>query len=511
MSTTANKRIAKNTLILYLRMFLVLGVTLYTSRVILEALGVDNYGIYSVVAGVIGFLGFINNSMSLSVQRFLTFHIGKNEWKVVNTVFNMAINIHIVIGLVIALVLWFGGEWIIKNYLVIPQESFEATIGLFRFVIISSVFTILQVPFIGLIVAHERMDILAITSIVDVVLKLIIAYALLYAHSDSLQLYGLLLMIASALILCAYIVVSLRCIKGVSIKFEWSSAIFKSLMGFSSWSMLGEIAWAFTLQGVSIIINLFFGVIGNAAYGIASQISAAVNRFVGSFQMALNPQIIKQYAAKEIESMLSLVFSGIKFSYLLLLLIAIPAFLGMETILKLWLGTVPDYAVAMCKIILVGATIDTLSTLFATVAKAYGKIRNYQIIVSITLALNFPLSYLALKLGGSPQMVFWVYSFVSLALLFARIIIVQRMLRQNIIVAYCRKVLSPIIIISIINIAIADGLTLILPPEGWNISLYAIIITVTMAISTFTIGLQKAERDFIRQKAILKIKNIFKR
>lgn len=511
MSTDANKRIVKNTLILYLRMFLVLGVTLYTSRVILEALGVDNYGIYSVIAGVIGFLGFINNSMSLSVQRFLTFHIGKNEWTVVNTVFNMAIIIHIVIGLVIALILWFGGEWIIQNYLVIPSGSIDATIVLFRYVIIASVFTILQVPFIGLIVAHERMDILAITSIVDVVLKLIIAYALIYFNSDSLQLYGLLLMIASALILCTYIVVSLRCIKNVSIKFEWSTTIFKSLMGFSTWSMLGEIAWAFTLQGVSVIINLFFGVIGNAAYGIASQISAAVNRFVGSFQMALNPQIIKRYAATEMKSMLSLVFSGIKFSYLLILLIAIPTFLGMETILKLWLGTVPTYAVAMCKIILVGAGIDTLSTLFATVAKAYGKIRNYQIIVSIILALNFPLSYIALRLGGSPQMVFWVYCFVSLSLLIARILIVQRMLQQNILLDYWHKVLLPIIIITIINIAIAESLTCVIRPDGWNIGFYVIVITISMAISVYTIGLQKNERELIRRKVSEKLKKFFKR
>lgn len=282
-------------------------------------------------------------------------------------------------------------------------------------------------------------------------------------------------------------------------------------MGFSTWSMLGEIAWAFTLQGVSVIINLFFGVIGNAAYGIASQISAAVNRFVGSFQMALNPQIIKRYAATEMKSMLSLVFSGIKFSYLLILLIAIPTFLGMETILKLWLGTVPTYAVAMCKIILVGAGIDTLSTLFATVAKAYGKIRNYQIIVSIILALNFPLSYIALRLGGSPQMVFWVYCFVSLSLLIARILIVQRMLQQNILLDYWHKVLLPIIIITIINIAIAESLTCVIRPDGWNIGFYVIVITISMAISVYTIGLQKNERELIRRKVSEKLKKIFKR
>lgn len=492
-------------------MFIVLGVTLYTSRVILEALGVDNYGIYSVVAGIIGFLGFINNSMSLSVQRFLTFHIGKKEWETVNTIFNMSINIHIVIGILIAVVLWFGGEWIIENYLVIPPESMPATIVLFRYVIFSSVFTILQVPFIGLIVAHERMDLLAMTSIVDVILKLLIAYFILYIGSDSLQLYGLLLMIASGLILLTYIICSMISVKNISIKFEWDSNVFKSLMGFSSWSMLGEIAWAFTLQGVSVIINIFYGVVGNAAYGISSQISAAVNRFVGSFQMALNPQIIKQYAATEIKSMLSLVFSGIKFSYLLILLIAIPTFLGMETILKLWLGTVPDYAVAMCKILLIGAAIDTLSTLFATVAKAYGKIRNYQIIISIILALNFPLSYIALKFGGSPQMVFWVYCFVSFSLLIARILIVQRMLKQNIILDYWHKVLLPVIIITIINITIAETLTFIIPPDGWNIGIYIIVITISMAISVYTIGLQKNEKELIRQKVTEKFKNIFKR
>lgn len=500
MSSSDNKRIAKNTLILYVRMFVVLGVTLYTSRVILEALGVDNYGIYSVVAGVVGFLGFINNSMSLSVQRFLTFHIGKNEWATVNTIFNMSINIHIVIGILIALILWFGGEWIINHYLVIPPESHHATIILFRFVVFSSVFTILQVPFIGLIVAHERMDLLAMTSIVDVILKLVIAYIILYVGTGSLQLYGLLLMIASGLILCTYIIVSLLSVKNISIKFEWSNNVFKSLMGFSTWSMLGEIAWAFTLQGVSIIINVFYGVVGNAAYGISSQISAAVNRFVGSFQMALNPQIIKRYAMQEIDSMLTLVFQGIKFSYLLILLIAIPAIMGMDIILKIWLGTVPEYAIAMCKIILIGAVIDTLSTLFATVAKAYGKIRNYQIIVSVILVMNYPMSYLALKLGGRPETVFWVYCIISLLLLVARIIIIQRMLHKNIFRDYSKQVLCPVVIISAINIAVAVGLKHVIPENSWNIVLYIVVIMITMIITTYTIGLQKAEKKLIKKK-----------
>ena len=494
---------------LYIRMFMIMGVTLYTSRVILEALGVSNYGIYSVVAGVIGLLGFINSSMSISVQRFLSYHLGRQDNEKFNATLSTSILIHLAIGIIIPALLWFTGEWIITKYLVIPAANIESAVVLFKYIVVATVFGIFQVPFIGLIISHERMGILTLTSVIEVLLKLLIAFALFWISRDRLELFGLLLMITSIVTCTAYIFNSLFFIQGIKIKFKWNSSSFRELIGFSSWSVLGEISWAFTIQGVSIILNFFYGVVGNAAYGIAIQVSSAVNRFVSSFQMAINPQIIKSYAANQINSMIELLLQGIKYSYYLLFIVAVPAIISMKQLLSLWLTDVPEYTVGLCIVIVISTLLDSLSTLFATAAKAYGDIRNYQLIVSFVLFLNFPLSYFVLKMGCQPSSVIWIYCLVSFILLIVRLCIVQKMLRVNLMFRYIKEVLFPILLVTIINATIAFVISGFMPHNYLRIIYSTTIMTVLNIGTIYLLGLNERERkaisNLVYNKVIKKI------
>ena len=298
-----NKRLTKNTLMLYIRMFLVMSISLYTSRVILHALGIDNYGIFNVVGGVIALLGFINSSMSLSVQRFYSFSLGKKNIGDVNELFNLSAIIHIGIAIIVAVFFFAFGSFIIKNYLNIPPGREWATLYFFKFIVISTCMGIMQVPVTALFIAFEKMETFAWISIVEVSLKLVIAFIVKWIDFDPLITYGILISISSIIILSLWVLLAKIKFKEIKYKFRWNHGLFKQLLSFATWSALGEVAWAFTLQGVSVLLNMFWGVVTNAAYGIANQVSGATRQFVNSFQTAINPQIIKRYAAVELSNM----------------------------------------------------------------------------------------------------------------------------------------------------------------------------------------------------------------
>ena len=485
---------------LYIRMFLVMTVTLYTSRIILQGLGVENFGIFSVVGGVIGLLAFVNNSMSLSVQRYLSFELGRGDMKRVDQTFGMSLLIHILIALVIGIGLFLSSRYIVDHVLDIPPDRHAATIIFFRFIIISTCLSILQVPFVGLIIAFERMALLAWVSVAEVLLKLLVAFAITRVPYNVLVSYGALLAGVSLVVLTVYAAVCHFNIRSIPFRLRWEGGLFRNLLSFASWSALGEIAWALTIQGVTILINHFAGVICNAGYGIASQISSAVQRFVSSFQTALNPQIIKQYAAEEIESMLLLTFRGIRLSFYLVLLIGLPLVCSMGTILHIWLGLVPEYAVTFSRLIVVAALLDALSHLLATVAKAYGKIRRYQMTVSAVLSLNFLFSWLALRLGLTPYSVVIVYCLVSITLIFVRLRLISGMLQTNIIGQYSRQVLRQVCAVSLLAFAFFFPITVIMDD---GVARFILILSLTIVIVPaiiYFLGLDNEEKNFVRGK-----------
>ena len=507
-TTDNNKRIAKNTLLLYFRMLLMMFVTLFTSRVVLDKLGVTDYGIYNVVGGVVAMLGFLNSSMSNAVQRYLSFEIGKNNEAGVNRIFNVSLFAHAGIAVFVFVVMEIVGVWYLNTHMNIPAERMDAANWVLQCSIFTTLFTIVQVPYNAIIISKEQMGIYAYISILEVVLKLLVVYMLAIGNFDKLKLYSVLKMVDTIGIIMIYRLYCTRKYKEAKFKFIKDWNLLKQIVGFASWNMLGELAWVFTGQGVNIILNSFFGPVVNAARGLAEQVNGAVNRFVANFQTAVNPQLIKNYASDQLGEMKTLLFRSTRFSYYLLLALSLPIILKMDFILHLWLKEVPDYTTGFCQLVLVSSLVSTLSNLLAQVARAYGKIRNYQIIVSIFLFLNFPLSYIVLKFGGSPLSTMFVNIGINAMLLFVRLRLTNRMIQMTY-GSFIRNVLFPVIIVTAVALVIPLTIYFMLDNSIISFIIVCLVSFVSVGVSTYALGMNANERLYILaaiSKIITKIK-----
>lgn len=507
-TTDNNKRIAKNTLLLYFRMLLMMFVTLFTSRVVLDKLGVTDYGIYNVVGGVVAMLGFLNSSMSNAVQRYLSFEIGKNNEAGVNRIFNVSLFAHAGIAVFVFVVMEIVGVWYLNTHMNIPAERMDAANWVLQCSIFTTLFTIVQVPYNAIIISKEQMGIYAYISILEVVLKLLVVYMLAIGNFDKLKLYSVLIMVVTIGIVMIYRFYCTRKYKEAKFKFIKDWNLLKQIVGFASWNMLGELAWVFTGQGVNIILNSFFGPVVNAARGLAEQVNGAVNRFVANFQTAVNPQLIKNYASDQLGEMKTLLFRSTRFSYYLLLALSLPIILKMDFILHLWLKEVPDYTTDFCQLVLVSSLVSTLSNLLAQVARAYGKIRNYQIIVSIFLFLNFPLSYIVLKFGGSPLSTMFVNIGINAMLLFVRLRLTNRMIQMTY-GSFIRNVLFPVIIVTAVALVIPLTIYFMLDNSIISFIIVCLVSFVSVGVSTYALGMNANERLYILaaiSKIITKIK-----
>lgn len=507
-TTDNNKRIAKNTLLLYFRMLLMMFVTLFTSREVLDKLGVTDYGIYNVVGGVVAMLGFLNSSMSNAVQRYLSFEIGKNNEAGVNRIFNVSLFAHAGIAVFVFIVMEIVGVWYLNTHMNIPAERMDAANWVLQCSIFTTLFTIVQVPYNAIIISKEQMGIYAYISILEVVLKLLVVYMLAIGNFDKLKLYSVLIMVVTIGIVMIYRFYCTRKYKEAKFKLIKDWNLLKQIVGFASWNMLGELAWVFTGQGVNIILNSFFGPVVNAARGLAEQVNGAVNRFVANFQTAVNPLLIKNYASDQLGEMKTLLFRSTRFSYYLLLALSLPIILKMDFILHLWLKEVPDYTVGFCQLVLVSSLVSTLSNLLAQVARAYGKIRNYQIIVSIFLFLNFPLSYIVLKFGCSPLSSMFVNIGVNTMLLFVRLRLTNRMIQMTY-GSFIRNVLFPVIIVTAVALVIPLIIYFMLDNSIISFIIVCLVSFVSVGVSTYALGMNANERLYILaaiSKIITKIK-----
>ena len=507
-TTDNNKRIAKNTLLLYFRMLLMMFVTLFTSRVVLDKLGVTDYGIYNVVGGVVAMLGFLNSSMSNAVQRYLSFEIGKNNEAGVNRIFNVSLFAHAGIAVFVFVVMEIVGVWYLNTHMNIPAERMDAANWVLQCSIFITLFTIVQVPYNAIIISKEQMGIYAYISILEVVLKLLVVYMLAIGNFDKLKLYSVLIMVVTIGIVMIYRFYCTRKYKEAKFKFIKDWNLLKQIVGFASWNMLGELAWVFTGQGVNIILNSFFGPVVNAARGLAEQVNGAVNRFVANFQTAVNPQLIKNYASDQLGEMKTLLFRSTRFSYYLLLALSLPIILKMDFILHLWLKEVPDYTTGFCQLVLVSSLVSTLSNLLAQVARAYGKIRNYQIIVSIFLFLNFPFSYIVLKFGGSPLSTMFVNIGINAMLLFVRLRLTNRMIQMTY-GSFIRNVLFPVIIVTAVALVIPLTIYFMLDNSIISFIIVCLVSFVSVGVSIYALGMNANERLYVLaaiSKIITKIK-----
>lgn len=505
-----NKRIAKNTALLYFRMILILGVTLYTTRIVLKVLGVEDFGIYNVVAGVVAMLSFLSASMSSAIQRFLAFELGKKDLPQLTRVFGMSVNIQMLIALAVLLIAETLGLWFLNTQLTIPEDRMLAANWVYQFSILTFMVNILSVPYDAAILTYEKMNVFAYISILEVILKLLAVFMLEWFGMDKLQLYAILIFAVSLLIRMIYGLYVKANIKTCKYTFFWDKELFKTLIGFAGWSLWGSVAVVTYTQGINILLNIFFGPVVNAARAIAFQVNTALRSFVTNFQLAMNPQIIKSFAAENKAYMHSLIYNGAKFSYFLLLLISLPMLLSTQQILSIWLTEVPEYTVIFCRLIVIDGLINSISGPLMTGARASGKIKLYQGVVGGLLLLILPISYAFLYFGYPPEATLYVSISMGIGALFVRLLIISPLidLPKKL---FLKEVLRPIIIISILVGGLLFLLEGFLNDDLWNTLGINLILVLVSAFLIYFIGLKSAERVYIKSKLInfsKKLKNL---
>lgn len=505
-----NKRIAKNTLLLYARMLVLMLVGLYTSRITLNALGVDNFGIYNVVGGVVGLFSLLSGSLSAAISRFITFELGRDNVEKLKTVFSSAVTIQVILSLIIVLLAETIGLWFLNNKLVIPADRMAAAHWVYQLSILTFVIGLISVPYNAAIIAHERMSAFAYMSVVDVFGKLLIAFSMYYSLYDRLIHYAILL---TALSLLNRLIYGFYCKKHFAectYQFSFDRSLLKQMFGFAGWNFIGASSAVLRDQGGNIILNMFCGPAVNAARGIAIQVSTAIQGFVSNFMTALNPQITKSYASGNHDYMMSLIYKGARFSYYILLLLSLPVIINARYILTLWLGIVPDHTVSFVQLVLVFAMSESLANPLITAMLATGNIRNYQLVVGVLQLLNLPLAYLFLRLGYPPESVFFVAIFVSVCCEMARLYMLRGMIHLSI-RSFLRNVYFNVIVVSIIAAIVPVLLSMVLTDDIVGFLISCICCGVCTAISILYVGFTRNERKMIVSKALVVIRKILKR
>lgn len=457
-TTANNKRIAKNTLLLYFRLMLTMAVTLYTSRIILATLGIEDFGIYNAVAGFITMFTSITGAMSTATQRFLIYTLGEKNTKQLTRTFNMAIEIHIIMAVIILIVGETIGIWFLYEKMTIPTERVQAAFWVLQSAIFSTMIMLISIPYNALIIAHEKMQTFAWISIIEVVLKLLIAFLLNASPIDKLILYAFMLLGVQFIIRVIYGIYCKHTFPECKFYFFWNKTMFKNMSSFAGWSLFGCLAGAGQTQGLNILLNVFFGPTVNAARGITVQVQNAIQGFASNFQTALNPQITKSYAANNLDYTKFLLFLSSRISIFLLFIISLPVLLETNQILIWWLGTPPVYTNQFIKIILFIIMIDALANPIIVAAQATGKIRKYQIVVGGCLLLTPIIAYTIIKFIHEPTIVFIVQLCIAIIAQLLRIIIIKKMLYFSI-QEYLKKSIIPILKACIPAFCICFGIT----------------------------------------------------
>jgi len=493
-----NKRIAKNTIFLYIRMLVLMLVSLYTSRVVLAALGVEDYGIYNVVGGIVVLFTFINNAMITSTQRYLNYELGRNDLQQAKKVFSVSLNIHIFIALIVLLLAETVGLWFLNTTIQYPESREFAVHVTYQLSILTTCVKIIRAPYNAAIIAHEKMSFYAYLSIFEAILQLGIVFMLMSYSADRLILYSILLCIVALIVNLCYYAYCRKKFEICHYALYKDKLLYRQLLSFSGWSLFGGVANMGASQGLNMLLNVFFGVTVNAAMGIATQVNTAVSSFVSSFQTAFNPQIVKSYAARDYGYFIKLILSTSKYSYLLLFIIALPIYICCPEVLNVWLTEVPDYAVSFCRLMLIFALLDALQGPLWYSVQATGKIKTYQILMSFMILANLPIAYVCLKLGYSPNSVLVVRCIINLATLFVRLWYLNRLYKFPV-MEFVNGVIFRIVPITVIAYLISYI------PIDADTSLLKILIVVAMTLVAnmvliLSIGLNKDERLVVKRK-----------
>lgn len=493
-----NKRIAKNTAFLYIRMFLIMGITLYISRIVLQVLGENDFGLYNVVGGIVTMFTFLNGALAGATSRFITFEIGRKDNIQLHKVFNVSLVTHFIIAFLIVLLAESVGLWFLYNKMIIPAERFNAAFWVYQISIVSCVLSIIQVPYNATIIAHEQMKIYAYVGVVEVVLKLMIAYLIKISAYDKLVSYAFLLFLVQALILLYYRIYCKKHFFECKYLLVKDLKMYKEMFVFASSDMIGGLSVLAQGQGLNILLNVFFGPAVNAARGIAYQLQGAVTQFSGNFMTAVKPQIIKQYAVGKVDEMMQLVIHSSCFSFYLMLLIVVPLCFEAEYVLTLWLGEYPDYTVSFLRLVLVLCMIQTLKTPRTTVYHATGKILIPNIVVGTILCLAFPVAYFVLKMGGNPDSVFWTAIICMILSEIASIIILHYMIACSV-KEYILKVHIRCMFVTCVSLFIPLSICDRIELYGLSkLLITCLVTTVSILVTSYTLGIDKNLRNKIK-------------
>lgn len=494
-----NKRIAKNTILLYIRMLFLMIISLYTSRVILKALGVEDYGIYNVVGGIVIMSSFFRNTLSGATQRFLAICLGKNDTIELHATFRTTMFLHVAICVITIILAESIGLWFLNEKLVIPEERLYAANFVYQFSVYTFVFATLSAPYTAVIIAREKMGVFAYFSLIEAIVNLIIAYVINNGEFDRLVLYGLLMFFNSLLLQIIYVIYCRKHFDETRFNIKYESAILRKMTSFMGWSFYANIAGVFYGQGINILLNMFFGPAVNAARGLAYQIQSAVLHFTTNFQMAVNPQIYKYYASGRINDMYTLMKRSSRFSFYVLLIICMPVILSADIIFKLWLVEVPQNAVLFCQLVLIISLIDTVSSPLTTATKATGKLKKNALLGGTNLLMIIPISYFFLVLGYPPAVVFYVNIMIALIGMMIRLYINKHLINFPV-KDFLRDVFARGWLIAIIAGALPYTLYVLMPRNIITLIVVTICSVITNVIVIYLIGITREEKYFLTNK-----------
>ena len=495
---TNHKRLAKNTIILYGRTILILFIGLFTSRVVLNALGIEDYGVYNVVGGFVSMFSIVSHTLTSTTQRFLNYELGKKDNGRSRQVFGAAMAIHVGLSILLIILLESIGLWFLNTQLNIDAERMIAANWVYQCSIFTFVFNLLSQPYNATIIAHERMNVFAYISLIDVLLKLAIVYMLYLSSADKLIVYALLLMIESTLIRSIYSVYCKRHFEETQFLLVKDIAIYKEITGFASLNFLGVLASILRGQGVNILLNIFFGVVVNAARGIANQVNSAVMKFVDDFMTSLRPQITKNCAAGNIKEMRNLCYKGTRFSFYLVLIFSIPILIKTEYILRLWLRSYPEDAIVFVRLTLILSLCSVLSKTTISAILASGKIKRMTFLIGSVNLLSLPICYLVLSLGAHPSSVYVITILMELVLLSIRLFVLRDLLDFPII-GFVKNVMLYIILVLIISFVFNLAISNYFEDNILQLMFFVLISLFITGFVSFYVGMKRDERTVIVQ------------
>ncbi len=504
-----SKRIAKNTIILYFRMLFLMLVSLYTSRVILDALGVEDYGIYNVVGGFVSMFALISAALTSACSRFLNFELGKGNVQRQNVVFSTAVTIQWGLAILVAILSEAIGVWYVNNVMVLPSERLSAANWCFQFSVFNFCMNLITVPYNASIIAHEKMKAFAYIGLFQGLAQLGISFLVYWEPFDRLVFYALLLMLLQFFIRLMYQIYCRRHFQECRYRFVLDTPLMKHMFSYSLWHLIGNGASVLKNHGVNLVLNLFFGPAVNAARGVANQVGHAISQFVGNFMMAMNPQITQSYARGDYSYMHKLINKGARFSFYLLLFLSLPVIINADFIMHLWLKQVPQHAVAFSQLTLAGMMITALSKPLMTAQNATGNVRNYQIVVGGIELLNLPLSYLALFIGMPPTSVVVVSIAVNVLSLGARLYMLPFTLAGFRRMVFFKDVILTCLKVAIIAAAMPIVVYQILPEDIWGFLTSVTVCLLFSSVAISGVGCSQSERTFILTRVKATAKKIF--